>query len=525
MKRKTLAVALGVFGLVASSFAVAPAAYADDEPIEEWRGYWVDAFNPGIYTPEEVEELVADAAEVNANALIVQTSRRYDCFCNDALYPRTDAEGVDPAPYDPLQEMIDAAHAADMEVHAWVNIGTFWNEVEPPSDPDHVYNLHGPDAEGEDRWLNKRVDGEEIVEDNAHLDPANPHAVNYIAEGVRSIVDNYDVDGINLDYVRYPDYNDTETHNDWGYSETSLSRFHAATGRDDVPDPDDEQWSDWRRDQVTNLVRQVYLEMYDADPSSRLSIDGVTYGYGPQTEGSWEETQPYGQVLQDWKAWLDEGIIDTITAMNYKREWMDDQSQMFAEWTEVLADWQGDRHSVNGPALYLNEIEDSMEQVEVGRAETDAGNAVAGWSGYAYANASLTAAESDDPEVKDAERSALAEELTVGPDAPFAEDATVPEMTWKTDAEDGHVAGTVALHDGTPVDHAELTLRPVSGGGEETATLSAGNGWFGFVDVEPGIYLVELDLPDGVVGPPVAVANVSAGEISGVDFDTLFELP
>ncbi|MGH8793474.1 MAG: family 10 glycosylhydrolase [Stackebrandtia sp.] len=523
MKRRTLAVALGVCGLLATTFAAAPAAYAEDDPPEQWRGYWVDAFNPGVYTPEQVKKVVSEASDLNANALVVQTVRRYDCFCNNALYPRTDAAGLDPEPYDPIAEMIDQAHAAGLEVHAWVNIGTMWNSATPPSSPDHVFNQHGPDAEGEDRWINKRVDGAEFIGDNVHIDPANPGAVDYIVEGVRSVVDAYDVDGINLDYVRYPDYNASEQYNDWGYSETSLARFHAATGRDDVPAPDDAQWSDWRRDQVTKLVRKIYLGMYESDPQARLSIDGITYAYGPQTAGSWEQTRPYSQVLQDWKGWLDEGMIDTVVAMNYKRDWMDDQAQMFAEWTEVLADWQGGRHSVNGTALYLNEIDDSLGQVDHTLTPTDAGNTMAGWAGYSYANASLTAAGSTDPDVKDAERAALAESLAAGPEAPFAEDAAVPEMTWKTEPDVGHVAGTVSLRDGTPLDQADLTLRPLGGGSSESVA-SDGAGWFGFVDVDPGTYLVVLDLPDGVVGAPVAVVKVKKGQIADASFDNLIEV-
>src|SRR5690606_39320089 len=101
-----------------------PAA-ADEAPPAQWRGYWVDAFNQGVYTPEQVSQLVQDALDLNANALIVQTVRRYDCFCNRAQYPRTDA-AIAPLPYDPLQEVIDQAHAAGLEVHAWVNGNTLW---------------------------------------------------------------------------------------------------------------------------------------------------------------------------------------------------------------------------------------------------------------------------------------------------------------------------------------------------------------------------------------------------------------
>ena len=58
------------------------------EPEEQWRGYWVDAFNVGVYTPGQVTDLVAHAIDIRANALVIQVSRRFDCFCNDALYPR-----------------------------------------------------------------------------------------------------------------------------------------------------------------------------------------------------------------------------------------------------------------------------------------------------------------------------------------------------------------------------------------------------------------------------------------------------
>lgn len=130
-RRRTLPV---IVALVLATVA-APSAAADPAPEQEqWRGYWVDAFNEGIYTPAQVEELVGDALEVNANALIVQVARRYDCFCNGADYPRTDA-AIAPAPYDPLDEVIEQAHAAGLEVHAWVNFGTLWNSATPPRSP------------------------------------------------------------------------------------------------------------------------------------------------------------------------------------------------------------------------------------------------------------------------------------------------------------------------------------------------------------------------------------------------------
>jgi uncharacterized lipoprotein YddW (UPF0748 family) len=508
--------------LLALSLGAAVPASASASPPQQWRGYWVDAFNEGVYTPAQVTKLVADARKIKANALIVQIARRYDCFCNRALYPRTDA-AIAALPYDPLDEVIAQAHAAGLEVHAWVNVNTMWNSAVPHSSPEHVFNKHGLGASGADRWLNKRYDGLELMGANAYMDPANPGAANYIVAAIQSLLRGYDVDGINLDYVRYPDFNSTTTHSDWGYSETSLARFRAVTGRTDVPAPSDPQFSDWRRDQMTNLVRKIYLGMWSVDPQARLSMDGITYSYGPQTLGSWENTRPYAEVLQNWKGWLSEGIMDTVVAMNYKRNWMPDQKQMYEEWTEVLADWQGERQSVIGPALYLNDITDSVEQVRYALTPTAAGNTAAGWSGYSYANP--TRAGVGQPlAVREAERDKLVEALTVGPDAPFASEASVPVMPWKATPDDGHVTGRVALRTGAPLDQVRLTLIPLTAPGGQQTRLADGDGWYGFAHVAPGIYLVRLDLPAGTVGQPVAVARVSAGAISTADFDRLIRL-
>lgn len=443
----------------------------------------MDAFNSGIYDQTQVEKLVDDAEAVGANALIVQTVRRYDCFCNDARYPRTDA-AVAPAPFDPLEAIIEEAHEAGLEVHAWVNVGTMWNSAVAPTSPDHVYNAHGLAAQGADRWLNKRSDGVEKVGENMFIDPANPEAVEYFVDGIRSIQERYDVDGINLDYIRYPDYNITgggEFVNDWGYSDVSLARFRAATGRTDVPKPADQEFSDWRRAQISNLVRKIYVSMYETDPSDRLSINGITYAYGPTHYGSFEQSRPYMNVMQDWRGWAEEGIIDTVTAMNYKREWKEDQEEMFSTWNDFIADTQraSGRDMVSGPALYLNDIPNSAQQA---KEVTALG---LGWSGYSYANVSIEATGSSEKAVKDAQRDAVAKALR---SEVFADEARVPEMEWKTNPTDGILAGQLRI-DGRPAD--QVALR-VSGPGGVRTVRTDSDGWFAALKLAPGRYKVKI---------------------------------
>ena len=85
----------------------------------EFRAFWVDAFNPGFKTPQEVTKLIADAKLANANAIVAQVRRRGDAFYTSAIEPRTLDPNV-PAGFDPLQDLIDKAHAAGIEVHAWM---------------------------------------------------------------------------------------------------------------------------------------------------------------------------------------------------------------------------------------------------------------------------------------------------------------------------------------------------------------------------------------------------------------------
>lgn len=521
--RRLATTILTVTAVLAAALSAVPATAAE-EPVEQWRSYWADTFHWGIQNPAQVDKLVAAAQAVNANALIVQVGRWADCYCNRSGFPRTNNTAVAPLPYDPLDHVIQRAHAVGIEVHAWVNATPMWNSSIVPTQPDHIFHSHGPSATGADRWLNRRYDGSEVGgAANRSIDVANPAAVDYYVNGIASIAREYDIDGIHLDYIRYPDYNSTTTHSDWGYSEVSLARFRAATGRTDTPQPSDEQFSQWRRDQVTNYVRKIYLTLYAANPRLRLSHAGITYGYGPQSVGGWEKTRTYAEVYQDWRGWLAEGIMDLTVAMNYKREHLADQQRMYEEWNEVLADWQGKRQSAVGPALYLNTVENSLVQARKALQPSAAGNTVVGWSGYSYAVPSSAA--NANASLADSERARLVAGLTVadpsGAPPLFAERAEVPAMPWKATPTEGHVVGTVALADGTALDQVPVTLWNPATGQKVTGRLTDGSGWFGFVDVAPGYWLVSLDLPDGVHGERVAMVEVRAGEIATPVFSPL----
>src|SRR5919201_1649098 len=325
------------------------------------RAFWADAFGEGIYDQAEINDLVAATKAAHLNAIVTQVVRRGDCFCLRSAAPVPEASIG--AGFEPLQALIDTAHAEGIEVHAWVIATAMWNSAAPPRDPSHIFNLHGPSATGRDNWVMTLSDGLAKLNDDWLLDPGHPDAAAWVESVALSIVRNYAVDGINLDRIRYPDGNLGTNVPSWGYNPTALARFRAETGRVDTPANTDPQWTQWRRDLIT-------------------------YGYGPQTVGSWEATRAYAEQLQDWRGWLQEGILDTAILMNYKRDSLvtepNNQRRMFDEWAEFAKDNQYRRSSAIGTALYLNDFASSVSQARRAVAPSGAGNTAVGWVGYSY---------------------------------------------------------------------------------------------------------------------------------------------
>jgi uncharacterized lipoprotein YddW (UPF0748 family) len=506
----------------------------------EFRALWVDAFGEGIFNETEVTKLVNAAKAMNVNALVVQIGRRGDCFCNEASMPRTQA-GIAARPYDPLHAVIAKAHAVGIEVHAWIITTALWNSSVPPMDETHAFNQHGPSKTGYDNWLGVRYDGalreSPSSAANWFFDPGHPDAADYIAKMYLSVADKYAIDGLNFDRVRYPDLTlpAWPLDNAWGYNPVALDRFHAATGRSDRPLPNDPQWSQWRRDQITNIVRKVYVEAHAIKPYLRISADTITYGDGPQAYGGdWTQTRPYRETLQDWRGWMQEGILDTNIPMNYKREHctatgpgcFGDQRAWYTNWNEFAKDTQYARSTTIGAAIYLNAIEGSVVQVRKALAPSVAGNRGIGWVGYSYRTPDCRTNSSCQPPLPfrsgDASRAELTRALTqpseydsVLPPV-FAAPAAVPDMPWKSAPTRGHLAGTVKTNAGVALDQIRVEVRDPETDALIASRFTDGSGYFAFVDLVPGKYKVFVPDDARVTGKRVALTTVAAGGVARV---------
>jgi uncharacterized lipoprotein YddW (UPF0748 family) len=449
----------------------------------EFRALWVDAWHDGIKNPEQVRGLVETARAGNFNALVVQVRRRGDTYYPSVLDPW--APDADPT-FDALGYLIQVAHAAGIEVHAWATALAIWNATTPPAAPEHIFNLHGPGAEGRDYWLMTNSTGAEVAGSVYYLDPGHPDVADYTVAAYAELAASYDLDGIHLDRVRY-------AWQDWGYNPASVSRFQAETGRADWPVPADEEWLQWRRDQVTSLVRRIYLTVIGIDPDLTVSAALSAAGSAPHASLPWETRTPYTHHLQDWPAWLEEGILDLGLPMNYRDE--DTDALDFDRWIAWEADHQYDRAVVIGTGLYKNAIEDSLAQMRRVRQPSVQGNQPLGLCGNSYAA----------PNDSGMPRRAFVNAVVTGV---FTQAATSPALFWKGTPTQGHLMGKLTRASARSVLAAPLPAQtgpclslasyPLALTGPQNRALSAdGSGWFGAVDLPPGEYQLTVDLLSG----------------------------
>jgi uncharacterized lipoprotein YddW (UPF0748 family) len=507
LRDRLLALSIVVPLLFTASAQAQTSAVALDPP--EIRALWVDAFHAGIRSPAEVNALVDAARQANLNTLFVQVRRRGDALYTRGVEPPLDDSAYDPS-FDALEAIVEAGHRAGLQVHAWVNAMPAWRDEPPPKDARHVFNAHGPSAAGEDNWFTATPSGNLKFPVGYFLDPGHPAAADYLAGIYRDIVRHYAVDGIHFDYIRYPETDERLPRGAGvGYNPVSLARFHRATGRAGVPAPDDEGWMNWRRTQVTNLVRRISAEARALKPGIKISAALIPWGEPPANEKDFEDVAPMQRVYQDWHAWMRDGLLDLAVPMNYASETDSRVRGWFDGWIRWEKRHKHGRQLAIGLGAYRNTPEATLLQVARSR-RVDGGARADGVSFFSYAVPTAV----QDGETTHAGLAFLAQGTANAAPA-FARPAAVPPMPWLEHPERGWIAGTVTAGTRAETDGVTVKLRR-TGFRLFRRTRSVetdGNGHFALSNLKPGRYRVWMA---GVKRAPVMV-EVAAGAVARAD--------
>jgi uncharacterized lipoprotein YddW (UPF0748 family) len=557
------------FVIVALLVAASSGSRAQTPP--HYRAFWVDTFNTLLNTHTDVVAVVDRAAVAHANAIFAQVRRRGDAWYLDSLEPLPDPRTlpfqipIQPG-FDPLGDLIAEAHGRGIEVHAFVITGAIWDRnptVTLHADPNHPFNLHGgydpvtrTIVPGPQNWLTRTLapDGGGVTFQGHRfgadfwMDPGHPDAAAYTVDVLMHLLERYDIDGLHLDRIRYPEsgvplslFNAANI----GYNAVNVDRFQRRYGIAPGSPPPvfaDPEWNQWRRNQVTNLVRRVYLNAIARKPHVKISASLIAFGGGPTSEAAWTRAEAYWRVYQDWRAWTEEGIVDLAVPMAYKREHVAAQATQFDQWAEWAKDHTYARAALIGQGAFLNSIEGSLRQTRRTLQPSALGNLASGvaffsmatpdavaannpWAippgttpvrGFAEFASGLTTGRSVDGTI-------LYEDPAVQPVAVFADPSPVPQFAWKTQPQAGHLKGFVRDAGGQAVDTAGIEIARVDDGTSPAAGRTAvtgetdGGGFYGGVDLAPGRYRVSVTPVNEPVWHAACTADVTAGTVANLD--------
>lgn len=193
---------------------------------------------------------------------------------------------------DQLAQAVKAARRHGLEIHLWMVCWMLDNAPEAFVAEQKRQGRLQQTADGAVRtWLN----------------PASKAAREYLLALIREAVTTYDLDGIHLDYIRYPDRNSD-------YGPLTRRAFAADTGIEPAHWPDEvlpggvhaDAFDTWRCGQIGSFVREVRTLMREAAPEMQLSA--AVWGGYPEIRHS---------IGQDWAAWLRNDWVDFVCPMNY----------------------------------------------------------------------------------------------------------------------------------------------------------------------------------------------------------------
>ncbi|HAN20725.1 MAG TPA: hypothetical protein DCP51_03480 [Clostridiales bacterium] len=272
-----------------------------ESPAVEGRALWI---RPAQTNEADVKKVVKEIYEMGFNIVCIET-----LYNNTMIIPMPEGSLFSQNPsfggFDVLKSYIDECHRYGMELHLWMPV---YRVAHSGSN----YKTLGLDVK-KPEWLNISNTEPSInyVENNYgkgyFLNPALPEVHDYLLSVYTYILENYSIDGFQLDYIRYPDIVNGV---DYGYDEYTRGLFEAAHGVDPKEITSShalwKTWCEFRAKFVTDLVLDVKAVIDEKRPDVYLSCD-VAPSYN----------ESLYRKMQATTEWLNKAYIDMVYPMAY----------------------------------------------------------------------------------------------------------------------------------------------------------------------------------------------------------------
>jgi uncharacterized lipoprotein YddW (UPF0748 family) len=297
----------------------------------EVRALWVT--RASLTSPASIASLVDSASASGFNTLLVQVRGRGDAYFANSIEPRADALTGQPVDFDPLDVVLRRAHAQGLRVHAWIDVNLISSATEFATSRSHIvwrhpewlmvprplaYDLAHTDVRSPEyvgklaRWTRAADDVEGLFSS-----PILPDAATHVIRIVDDLAQRYPVDGVHLDYIRYPgpqfdyslgalqafrqDLDSAMTPAERRrFDPSSVAALIAAT--DTYPD----RWAGFRRSRLNALVMRLRTVVKERRPEAIVSAAV----YPDAQEAS-------SHRFQDWSMWVENRWLDVVCPMVY----------------------------------------------------------------------------------------------------------------------------------------------------------------------------------------------------------------
>ena len=275
----------------------------------EFKGVWL---RPTEKSRGEIEKTLNKVKKYGIETVFLETY-----YQGKTIFPsETFAKyGVQPQRpefigFDPLQIWVEEAHKRGLKIYIWFE--TYYAGPENPmKNPMNVISVYPKWANITKMKYNSPTPVASLSEHNGYfLDPANPEVQTYLLTLLEEIITRYKPDGINLDYIRYPQsisakFPGYELSN-WGYTEYARNEFKSAMNIDPVDikygTPQWDAWAKYRQNKVTSFV----FKAKKLTSKYNIPLTAVIF---PDRLNSMEVK------MQDWKTWSDNNYIDAFTPL------------------------------------------------------------------------------------------------------------------------------------------------------------------------------------------------------------------